>query len=30
MIVYPLTRGLLLEVFIGHVENMDIMCASEC
>ena len=30
MIVDPLTKGLLPKIFIGHVENMGIMCNSEC
>jgi len=30
MIDDPLTKGLLPKVFTGHVENMGIMCTSEC
>ena len=30
MIDDSLTKGILPKVFTGHVENMGIMCTSEC
>jgi len=30
MIADPLRKGLPPKIFTDHVENMDIMCTSEC
>ena len=30
MIFYPLTKGLPLNLYVGHVKNMNIMSTSEC